>query len=107
MELGASLVVRVRVLPVEGKARGRRQLQADLRVEPGHGSGCVESPTIEGEIGVAVLTPGANRDVEECPDVPVPIPLVPANERVRDRIAEVGCTFIKVELTANLQRPIE
>jgi hypothetical protein len=32
---------------------------------------------------------------------------MPANQCVRDRIAEVGCTFIKVELTANLQRPIE
>jgi hypothetical protein len=61
---------------------------------------------IEGEIGVAGLAPRANRDVDECPDVPMPVPFVPANESIEEGIAEVSCAFIKVELTARLNRPV-
>ena len=32
---------------------------------------------------------------------------MPADERVGDRIAQVCCAFVKMELTADLQRPIE
>ena len=48
---------------------------------------------IEGEISVALRTPRANRDVDECPNVPMPISLMPVDERVGDRIAEISCAL--------------
>ena len=106
MKLGSRGVIRVGVLPVEGEASSGGDLKTDLRVEPRYRSGRVESPMIEGNIGVSFLAPWANRDVEEAPDVPVPIPFMPANERIRERIAEISCAFIKGESTARLDRPV-
>ena len=49
---------------LEGEASSGGELETDLGVEPRHRGGRIESPVIEGDIGVSFLAPWAKRDVE-------------------------------------------
>src|SRR5262249_43881201 len=97
MKLGSGFVICLRVLPVEGKSGSRREFPSHLGIEPRHGTRRVESPMIKGDVGVARLAPRTNRNVEEGPEVPMPVSLMPTDEGIRNWVAEVSCAFIEVE----------
>ncbi|CAH1668796.1 hypothetical protein CHELA20_50403 [Hyphomicrobiales bacterium] len=88
MKFRAGPIVGDGILTVEGKARCRREIDAEFRVKPGQRTGQVRGPTIEGQIGKTAFAIVAYRHIDQQRRVPVELAGVPAKHRRYDGVAE-------------------
>src|SRR5262249_33801295 len=107
VELGACRVVSVGIFTVKCETCGGGQLQANLGVEPCHCAGGVERPTVNRDVGNAAVAPRTDRNVQKSIEVPMPVPLMPADERIERRIAKVGRALIEIEMPVCLYSPVQ